>query len=119
MDPISPSTDSIGAKVTIVVKTAKNTGVATCIAPFTAASSGSIPLSLNNAIFSPTTIASSTTIPKTRIKVKSDNMLMERLNGANNQKPPIKEIGIPRETQNANFGLRKSAKTKITKKRPC
>ena len=46
-------------------------------------------------------------------------MLMERLNGANNQKPPIKEIGIPRETQKANFGLRNSAKTKITKKRPC
>jgi len=46
-------------------------------------------------------------------------MFMERLNGANNQNPPIKEIGIPRETQKANFGLRNSAKTKITKKRPC
>ena len=117
--PISPSTESIGENVTIVVKTAKNTGVATCNAPFTAASTGSIPRSLKSAIFSPTTIASSTTIPKTKIKVNNDNMLIDMSNGPNNQKPPIKEIGIPKETQKANFGFKNNAKTMITNISPC
>ena len=119
MPPISPSTASIGEKVTIVVKTAKNTGVATCIAPLTAASTEFIPRSLNSAIFSPTTIASSTTIPKTRINVNNDNILMDRSKGPNNQKPPMNEIGIPRETQKASLGFKNNAKTMITSMSPC
>ena len=117
--PISPSTASIGEKVTIVVKTAKNTGVATCIAPFTAASTEFIPRSLNRAIFSPTTIASSTTIPKTRMNVNSDNIFMDKSNGPNSQNPPMNEIGIPSETQKANFGFKNNANTKITRMSPC
>ena len=119
MPPMSPSTASIGENVTIVVRTAKNTGVATCIAPLTAASTEFIPRSLNNAIFSPTTIASSTTIPSTKMKVNNDNILIERSRGPNNQKPPMKEIGIPRETQNANLGFKNNARTIITSIRPC
>ena len=35
-----------------------------------------------------------------------------------NQKPPIKDIGIPNETQNASFGLRKIARMITTRSSP-
>ena len=116
--PIWPSTASIGEKVAIVVKTAKKTGVETWVAALTAASLGSIPLSLNNAIFSPTTTASSTTMPRTRINVNKDNILIERSRGDINQNPPINDIGIPSETQNANFGFKNIANTTTTNNKP-
>ena len=95
----------------------RKTGVATCGA-FTAASTEFMPRSLNRAIFSPTTIASSTTIPKTRMNVNSDNIFMDKFNGPNSQNPPMNEIGIPSETQ-ANFGFKNNANTKITSMSPC
>ena len=52
------------------------------------------------------------------MNVNSDNILIERSKAGMNQKPPIKDIGIPRETQNANLGFRKIAKTRTTRKRP-
>ena len=84
-----------------------------------AASFELIPLSLKRAIFSPTTTASSTTIPNTNMKVNSDNILMERPKSGISQKPPMNEIGIPKETQNANFGLKNNASTMITRISPC
>ena len=74
---------------------------------------------MNKAIFSPTIIASSTTIPNTKINVNRESILIERFNGANSQNPPMKEIGIPKETQNANFGFKNKANTIMTSMRPC
>ena len=53
------------------------------------------------------------------MKVNNDNMLIDRSNGPNNQKPPIKEIGMPSETQKANFGFKNNANTRITSMSPC
>ena len=33
--------------------------------------------------------------------------------------PPMNEIGIPSETQKANFGFKNNANTKITSMSPC
>ena len=63
-------------------------------------------------------MASSTTIPNTKMKVNKDNILIETSKIGINQKPPMKEIGIPKETQKANFGFKKIARIKTTRKRP-
>ena len=64
------------------------------------------------------TIASSTTIPRTRINVNKDNILIETPNTGISQNPPIKEIGIPNETQKASFGFKNSARTRTTSNSP-
>ena len=69
-------------------------------------------------MFSPTTMASSTTIPNTKIKVKRESIFIDTSTIGINIKPPRKEIGIPKETQPARFVLRKRARTIITKARP-
>jgi len=58
------------------------------------------------------------TIPKTKINVKSDNIFIETSPKGINQNPPINEMGIPSETQKANFGLRNNAKIKTTSNNP-
>ena len=83
-----------------------------------AASLGDNPLSLHKKTFSPTIIASSTTIPRTRINVNNDNILIERSTAGIKRKPPINDIGIPSETQNASFGLRNIAKINTTSTKP-
>ena len=84
----------------------------------TAASIPFNPLSLHKKTFSPTIIASSTTIPNTKIKVNRDNMLIETSKIGINQKPPMKEIGIPNDTQKANFGFKKIARIITTRNSP-
>ena len=116
--PKAPSTNIIGEKVTIVVKTANITGFATWYAPSNAASGPLSPLFLNICMFSPTTIASSTTIPSTRMKVNSEIILMETSKIGRSQNPPINEIGMPNETQPASFGLRNKASTTSTNDKP-
>ena len=116
--PRAPSTRIIGENVTMVVRTANITGVATWYVPLNAASDLPSPRCLNMKIFSPTIIASSTTIPKTKIKVNREIMLMDTSNNGNNQKPPMNDIGIPSDIQPANFGFRNNANTKITKDNP-
>ena len=69
-------------------------------------------------MFSPTTTASSTTIPSTSIKVKREIIFIETSKRGRSQKPPIKEIGIPKETQAASLGLRNKAKTIKTRTKP-
>ena len=69
-------------------------------------------------MFSPTTIASSTTIPRTKMKVNKDIILIDTSNKGSNQNPPMKDIGMPSETQAANFGFKNKARTIRTSPRP-
>ena len=116
--PTEPSTNSMGENVAIVVSTANTTGTPTSYAPLLAAVLRSTPFSICLYIFSPTITASSTTIPRTRIKVKSDNKLIETSKYGSISSAPINDIGIPSDTQNANLGLRNKASMIKTKNKP-
>ena len=101
-----------------MVRIANITGVDTCVAPLTAASILDKPLSFQIKMFSPTIIASSTTIPRTKMNTNRESILMETSALGRSQNPPIKEMGIPKETQKASFGFRKMAKTITTRVKP-
>ena len=53
------------------------------------------------------------------MKVNNDSIFIDNPNSGMSQNPPINEIGIPKETQNANFGLKNNASTMITRINPC
>ena len=78
--PIVPGMNSIGRKATIVVSTAKITGLDIWLAPRVAASRPSFrpgPLCRWWWMFSATTMASSTTMPSTMMNAKSEIMLTD------------------------------------------
>ena len=74
--PIVPDIISAGMKAKSVVKEAMVTGLNISLAPWTAASLGSIPSSICCWIFSETTMASSTMIPKAISTPISEIILM-------------------------------------------
>ncbi len=114
--PKKPGMVRIGIKATIVVRTAKVTGIDTLFVPMTEALTPGPPCFWNSVnILSPTIIASSTTIPNTNMKPKSEARLMVTSNTGKTINAPKKEIGIPSMTKNANEGLRN--KVKIIKTR--
>ncbi len=101
----------MGAKTTIVVRIPKNTGSITSIVPLTVEvklSSFSFILLLKT--FSPTMIASSTTIPRTTININVDNTFIVTPSIGSKIKAPPNEIGIPIATQNATDGLKNIVK---------
>ncbi len=69
-------------------------------------------------MFSPTTIASSTTIPSERIKAKSETIFNETSNTGISQKAPRKDIGMPIVVQKARRISRKSVRQINTRARP-
>ena len=63
-------------------------------------------------------MASSTTIPRTKIKVNSESILIETSKKGKNQIAPKNDIGIPNDIQKASLGLINKDSTNITNKRP-
>ena len=117
--PVSPAKSSIGAKTTMVVKIPKKTGSITSIVPFIVdvkLSSFSLILLLKT--FSPTMIASSTTIPKTTINIKVDNTLIVTPSIGSKISAPPKEMGIPIATQKATEGRKNIVRSIRTKTIP-
>ncbi len=74
--PETPDINIKGPNAPIVVKLAATTGQPTSSAPRIAATFGDAPFSICRYVFSMTTIASSTTIPTTRISPKSATPLI-------------------------------------------
>ena len=117
--PVFPAKFNIGANTTIVVSTPKNTGVNTSIVPLIVdVILSSLSLIRRLKTFSPTIIASSTTIPNTTININADKTFtVTPICGSIIRAPP-KEIGIPIATQNATEGLRNMVNKNNTKTIP-
>ena len=91
--PVAPSIISNGEKAATVVATAKNTGIIiSCVPSMTARSLG-FPCSYWEKMFSPTTMASSTTIPSTTMKANREMRLMETSRWGQCQKAAHKRNG--------------------------
>jgi len=116
--PIIPSICDRGRKAKTVVSTAMITGTATSRVPSMAAAVRLMPRSRRVKTFSPTTIASSTTMPSTTMKANIEIMFSEAPQAGMIQNPPMKEIGMPMATQKARRGCRKRARQMKTSTRP-
>ena len=69
-------------------------------------------------MFSPTTIASSTTIPSTRMKANSDITLIVTSTYGSRASAPMNETAMPTDTQRASRSFRNRASTRNTSRRP-
>jgi hypothetical protein len=69
-------------------------------------------------MFSPATIASSTTMPSAMMNANIEIMLIEMSNMGRNSIAPRNEVGMPTVTQNASRSSRKSPSTTSTMQRP-
>ena len=102
-----------------VVITPTVIGPTTALAPEIAASSERLPRSRSAAMLSPTTTASSTTMPTIRKNPKIVPMLRVRSAGAKKSSEPMKESGIPTVTHvairrsNSSTRLRKTSSAPI------
>ena len=122
LENAAPGPDAIacGKKAAMVVSTPNVAGIATRLTPRITLSSEWPCFSISALADSPTTIASSTTIPSTIIKANSDTILMviSKKPIGMNKKAPKKETGKPIITQNANLSGKNNANTSITKTPP-
>ena len=110
-----PLVNSNGANAATDVSTPTTTGANTFRAPPDAASIPLLPAARSASIFSPITIASSTTNPSTMIKPNSEIIVMVTPSAPNSRMPPIKAVAMPTLTQTASF--RSSIKTRNRKTR--
>ena len=83
-----------------------------------AASAPSRPFSFSEWIFSPTIIASSTTIPMTRRNAKSDITFNDTSFDGRKINVPANAVKIPTAHQNATIGLKNIIRTINTKNNP-
>ena len=113
-----PGRFSIGMKARTEVNTAKTTGTEIPCTPRTAAFKPLSPRCRSRSTFSATTIASSTTIPSTRMKAKSESMFTDVPVHAITMSAPRKDSGMPIDTQIEMRKRRKSASTAKTRARP-
>ena len=117
--PNVPVSSSSGAKAAMVVSTPMNTGEKTPRTPAIEASGPTCsPASRSVMMFSPTTTASSTTIPMTMINANSDTMLMFTPRYGSSRKAPMNEIGTPIATQNASRRSSISTRNRNTSANP-
>ena len=116
--PNVPVTKSSGAKAAIVVSTPMVTGLNTPRTPRRVAAVLWPKCSCSVIMFSPTTTASSTTMPRTMISPKREIMLMFTPNGAKNKNAPRKEMGTPMATQVARRKSNIITRNKNTKAKP-
>ena len=116
--PSHPGRNNIGTKATILVIIAKVTGMATKWVPLIEACKDFSPFDPSVYTDSPTTIASSTKIPKTTIKANRETRLIDASKTPIVANAPMKEIGSPKATQTAREGRRKKDRTKKTSRRP-
>ena len=118
MFPLTPCTPNIGMKAIIVVNTPKAATLITSQVPRGAARWAGSPASIRSFTRSPTTIASSVTIPSTRMKANSEIMLIEMSPCGSAIRAPAKAIGIPSATWKASAGRRNSARAMYTRMKP-
>ena len=117
--PNRPSTAVMPAKAMIVVTEAAKTGPIMREAPPSAASAGPRPRrSDRKSACSPTTMASSTTMPRQMISAKSDTMLSVMPLIHMNPTAAAKEAGMPIATQKAVRADRKRKRKIRTRTRP-
>ena len=116
--PMLPSTKARGRKAATEVRMVKTTGLATSRVPSTAAGTRPFPRSRWEKMFSPTTTASSTTMPRARMKAKRESMLIDTSKGSISRKLPRKEMGIPSITQKARRRSRNRLRQTKTSTRP-
>ena len=116
--PNCPPNRRIGKKAAIVVKTPKMTGTDTSIVPSIAASSLEKPFTSKAWIRSPTTIASSTMIPSTKIKPITVSELMVSPTEGKRDSAPAIAMGIPAATQIASLNRKNKARITSTSINP-
>ena len=116
--PFQPGTNNIGAKAAIVVRTPKITGMATRCVPSTAPRTPGKPACWRAKMLSPTTIASSTTIPSTRMNENSEIIFTDTSKIGIIAIAPRNEIGIPIVTHIASRNRKKRASTTKTRNSP-
>ena len=112
--PVSPGMNISGTNATTFVRMLKTTGPLISRAPRIAAATGLMPACRYSWTFSPTTTASSTTIPSTIRKPTRLIMLMLSPATGMNSSPPMNEIAIPIITQNASRSSRNRARISRT-----
>ena len=88
-------------KAMTVVRTPTHMGPATPRAPRIAASRAPLPFSRSAAMFSPTTTASSTTMPTSMNRAKIVNTFRVRPAGPKNNNAPMNAMGMPKAIQKA------------------
>ncbi len=116
--PRKPGMKYSGANATMFVRMLKVIGSATSFAPSMAACVKGIPPWRFSKMFSPATIASSTTMPSAMMKAKSEIMLIVTPKNGRNRNAPRKETGIPSVTQKATRTSRKSPSRTSTRTSP-
>ncbi len=117
--PKRPPIATSPKKAMIVVSVAENTGAAMRRAAVSAATGpGSRSRRARKSACSPTTIASSTTIPSVRISAKSEIMLSVRPKACISATAVSIATGIPAATHSAVRALRKRNRSPTTSARP-
>ena len=116
--PLSPGTKSNGKNAIMLVVTANTTGMVISLTPATAASIRDIPSEILWKISSPTTTASSTTMPSVTIKPKREIMFtLAFIKGSRMSEPRI-ETGMPMAVQKATRNSRSNPSAKSTSIKP-
>jgi len=105
----APCTLNIGRNAAMVVITAAKTGVRTDLLPRSAAASGDRVLPRSCMMFSPTTIASSTTMPRTSKNTNSEIMFKETPVNGRTAMAPRNATGMPTATQMASLNCKNRA----------
>ena len=121
IEPMTSEMISSGTNAAIVVSDEENTGAAMRRAPVSAASAGDMPPRARVAACSPTTMASSTTMPSAMIRPNRLIMLIDWPLTSMTPSVASNETGMPTTTQKATRPLRKMnrmAMTRISPPRP-
>ena len=113
-----PSTMISGRNAAMVVRTPKMTGTETSQVPSTAAVSGDFPSCSWPNTRSPTTMASSTTIPRTKMKAITVIVDMVISVKGSTARVPSRATGMPMATHMATRNFRNSANITNTRIRP-
>ena len=117
-EDMRPPAISRGRNAATVVSTPKMTGTATSQVPSTAAWTGGLPSCSWACTRSPTTMASSTRMPSTRMKDITVIVLMDTSKKGKSAIVPSMAIGMPTATHMASRNRRKRARTASTSTRP-
>ena len=116
--PVEPGTVSRAQKAVTVVNTEKMTGALIRCAPRIAVVSPSRSRLRSAKMFSPTTIASSTTIPSASTRAIIENMLMETPSICMPQSVPTSATDNPAATHSARRTSRKNVRARKTRTSP-
>ena len=118
--PQMPGRPSSGPNAAMVVRTPNEAGNRTCRTPFTAAASTPVfARETWRCTFSPTTMASSTTIPRVRMNPNRVNMFTVTPSPGIIRKAPKKATGSPAAVQTASRLDRVKKRTRKMRARPC